>query len=272
MKYTTKEIVKTIARIAEIGSEGHSLEREELTEIIDEQRQELANCTYKDYNIQAFNELIKTIEHNGLTNFNMNTFFSLINHEDYTKDFSYVHEISRSQMARYIPEDVKLFDNRTNKFNCNTIGCIAGFATAVAMEWQNPSWLTGDSRDYNSHFETIACTYLNIPIWVGKKIFYGDDASVWAFGKLYSHKLGHAYDHLKLTEDYEHLDEYNFEEYWNSVDIDLNSISYKDAVNMLSDIAEGKIIFGENIPNGIMLNPNLARADKRYGTASGEVA
>lgn len=281
MKYTSKQIVETVGKMLSISKEMNKNgvnwssdseeEYDKLSAIIDEQKTHLSECTYKDYDIAAFNELIKTIEHNGLTNFNMNTFFSKIDHENYSAYYEYVHEIPRSAMVNNISGESQLFDKTTNKFNCSTIGCVAGFATAVAMNWETPKWLDGDARDYNSYFEIIACTYLNIPVWVGRNIFYGDQASAWAFAKLYSHKLGHAYDHIKLTSEYEHIDEYEFEEYWDSVEIDLNSISYKDAVNLLSDIAEGRIIFGTEIPSGMMLNPNLMGANKTYGAASGEV-
>jgi hypothetical protein len=265
MKYTLEEITQTVGKISNIEksvrsefNESDYALIENLRTVLDDQRCYLNELTYKDYNIENFNNLIKTIENNGLTNFNMSTFLSLFESENYLDQVNYVHELTRQELNCYVPSKTELFDKRTNKFNCDTVGCIAGFAAALAMNWETPDWLSGDSKDNHHHFEIIACTYLNIPVWVGKKIFYGDEYSAWAFAKYHSDFLGNAYSHLKVLSEYEDIDYDDLD--WVDVEIELTSISYKDAVNLLSDISNGKIIFNNSAAGGIMLNPNLTSA------------
>ena len=266
MKNNVKRIVRTVANLSlaekqnEIDAETER-KMERWSEALDKERLRLDKCTYVDYNIDGFYSLINSIETNGLTNFNMNTFMSKLG-EDGLSGYDYVHEIDRSYLDNYIdPSTNNLFDKTTNKFNCDTVGCISGFATAVAMNWEEPKWFSGDSREYSKYFEVIACSYLNIPVWVGRRIFYGDEASAWAFAKLNSHFLGNAYDGLKVIEyPDDQYGEDDFEDIWDQINIELSSISYKDAVNLLTDIAEGKILFGHHYSYGVALNPALVSA------------
>jgi len=243
-------------------SEEFDLQQEKVENKLDQITTKLQRNTYKDYDVEAFQKLISTIEENGLTNFNMSTFLGYLN-KNWDNYYNYVHEVARSNLINHLDiVNDPVVDKTTNKFNCTSVGCIAGFATAVAFDWEIPNWLNkNDSRDFHQEFEIIACSYLNIPLWVGRKLFYGDEASVWSFSKQYSHLLGDAYGHLH-TESGE-IDEDN-DESWLNVGIDLNSISYKDAVNMLTDIIEGRIIFHQENHNdgGIMLNPKLKQKSK----------
>lgn len=212
----------------------------------------LSEMTYADYDVKAFKELIDSIEHNGLRNFNMNSFISKLDSE-LEGSFNMVSEIHRSYLINYLEPNESLFSTTTNKFNCDTVGCIAGFAMALAMKWETPNWMQGDSREYSHHFEAVACNYLNIPIWVGKKLFYGDEGCVWAFAKAHSAELGGGYENIALMGEY---DEDDFEqESWYCFEIDLSSVSYKDAVNILHDIIDGKILFSVDEDNGICINP-----------------
>ena len=212
----------------------------------------LSEMKYVDYDRNAFKELIDSIEHNGLRNFNMNSFISKID-SNTEGHFNMISEIHRSYLINHLEPNEELFSTTTNKFNCDTVGCIAGFAMALAMKWETPNWMQGDSRDYSHHFEAVACNYLNIPIWVGRKIFYGDEGCVWAFAKAHSAQLGGGYENIDLLGGF---DENDFDkESWDCFEIDLSSVSYKDAVNILNDIIDGKILFSVDEDNGICINP-----------------
>lgn len=248
-------------------SEEFDLQQEKVENKLDQITTKLQRNTYKDYDVEAFQKLISTIEENGLTNFNMSTFLGYLN-KNWDNYYNYVHEVARSNLINHLDiVNDPVVDKTTNKFNCTSVGCIAGFATAVAFDWEIPKWLSkSDSRDFHQEFELIACSYLNIPLWVGKKIFYGDEASVWAFAKQNSYSLGGAYRHL-LADAWYDDEERDFDDddnAWMYANIDLNSISYKDAVNILTDIIEGRIIFHQENHNdgGIMLNPKLKQKSK----------
>jgi hypothetical protein len=92
-----------------------------------------------------------------------------------------------------------------------------------------------------SSFENIACNYLNIPIEVGRKIFYGDKASVWAFVK-YHEKSDYKSLQWSEIDDNRDYDEFD----WTEESVDLASIDYKIAVDVLRRIAAGEIIFPES--------------------------
>lgn len=267
VRSTLKAVDEKIKHVEAYLQHGWSDKREEEQERIDKKIgrivTKLNQNTYKDYDVEAFKNLISTIERNGLTNFNMSTFLGHLS-DTWDNHYNYVHEVARSSLINKLDlSKDPLVDKTTSKFNCTSVGCIAGFATAIAFGWEIPKWLgKGDSRDFHNEFELIACSYLNIPIWVGRKIFYGDEGSAWAFAKQHSHLLGDAYRHLSTECDYE-FDE-DDDSSWTYVNIDLNSISYKDAVNMLTDIIEGKIIFHQENHNdgGIMINPKLKQPFK----------
>lgn len=211
------------------------------SEIIQRNYEALRDVTYSDYDQENFKKLIASIEYNGQRSFNMSTFISMID-QDVKQDYTYIHEINRGCMINDLPSSSinnPIFDTTTKAFNCDTVGCIAGFATALALDWEQPKWLSGDTKDYYREMEQIACNFLNIPIEFGKAIFYGDENNVWAFAKTYSDKLGNAYDNIDTLygEDVEEEDD------WSCTSIDLNTIHYKDAVNLLQDVADGKILW-----------------------------
>jgi acetone carboxylase gamma subunit len=222
------------------NAHGSYADRERAEEIINRNYDYLNNVTYLEYNQENFKKLIEAIEFNGQRSFNMTTFLASVS-DDVRQNFSYTHEIARSNLRNEIfsPTSDNLFVQETSDFNCSTVGCIAGFATAVALNWKQPKWIEGDSREYSEDFEAIACHFLNIPIGLGKAIFYGDEDTIWAFGKAYGDFLGNAYENIEP--EYGH-DEPN-EDDWDTCSIDLNTIHYKDAINALHDIAEGKILW-----------------------------
>jgi hypothetical protein len=200
----------------------------------------LSKMTHKDYNQESFKQLIASIELNGLTNFNMTTFWGKILEGIERGPYNNWEMPIHSLLLHYeeSSKGANSLDNYTQAFNCNSVGCIAGFAMALALNWKQPEWLTNDSRNYLNSFENIACNYLNIPIEVGKKIFYGDKASVWAFVK-YHERLN--YKSLQWAEINDNCDYDEFD--WTEEVIELESIDYKTAVDVLRRIANGEIIF-----------------------------
>jgi hypothetical protein len=228
-------------------TKSNSREREDAESMIvrteQKNRINLSKMTHKDYNQESFKKLIASIELNGLTNFNMTTFWGKIL-EGIERSKYNNWEMPIHSLTLHYEESSKAansLDNYTQAFNCNSVGCIAGFAMAIALNWKQPEWLTSDSRNYMSSFENIACNYLNIPIEVGRKIFYGDKASVWAFVK-YHEKSD--YKSLEWAEINDNCDYDEFD--WTEENIDLASIDYKTAVDILRRIAVGEIIFPES--------------------------
>ena len=127
------------------------------------------------------------------------------------------------------------FNVTTKEFNCDTVGCIAGFCVANAVDWNDNLWkkATGFNSNHHDLYETIACSFLNIPIQVGKKIFYGDNGSIWV---LFAQELTNIkeFKDLQYDEDYCNDDESA---------VELNSISPKAAVKALTLIKDKDIYF-----------------------------
>lgn len=223
----------------------------------------LKSARYADYNQDGFNQLITAIENNGVDHFNMSSFISALrprtNEEREESEFTHGHLME-------ITGNRTVLSKATKTFNCDTVGCIAGFATATALNWKDAVWMKGDSRDYSHYFEAISCNFLNIPLQVGKRIWYGEAGSVWSFLKCNNEEFNLGYNNLVSMYDEEgdcedYYDEYN--------EISLTSITYKDAVNCLTDIASGKILF-ERLDNDdedidIILNPTFVSESKKAG-------
>lgn len=204
----------------------------------------LSGVTQPDYNQDNFNSLIAAIELNGITSFNMNTFMGVIkkDSEEYYDGLP-VHQCTVNHITGN-SKPIKLFDASTNAFNCDSVGCIAGFATALSMDWYQPSWLKGDTRDFSIFFEAITCNWLNIPIAVGKTIFYGDEGSVWSFLKFFE---PHNYSGMQWLNGYGDDEDYNgsdsdYQDYWTELEVSLTSIDYKTASDVLRRIADGTIL------------------------------
>lgn len=208
-----------------------------------ENRRALHQLTQADYDQEAFNKVISSIELNGIVSFNMTTFWGKIS-EGITRNYvnredMLVHELTLHYEESSLGKDS--LDKFTNAFNCNSVGCIAGFAMAVAMDWNQPKWLTEDSRNYMNAFENIACNYLNIPHDVGRRIFYGDEASVWGFVRYYEPETYGSINWVNTDECDININDYD--DQWLDESVDLASIDYKTAIDVLRRIANGEIIF-----------------------------
>ena len=229
-------------RQRQVKDDQRQIERyDNLTLIENRNKSSLELMTHKDYDQKSFKELISAIELNGITSFNMTTFWGKIA-EGIERNLGNSLDMPIHSLSLHYEETSKganTLDQYTSAFNCNSVGCIAGFAMAIAMDWKQPDWLTEDSRNYMHSFENIACNYLNIPIQVGRKIFYGDEASVWAF-VAYHERENHQNLEWSNWED----DEYDDFD-WTEESIELSSIDYKVAVDVLRRIASGEIIFSD---------------------------
>lgn len=210
----------------------------------------LRNSTQKDYDQESFDRLIKSIESNGFESFNMSAFMGTI--ERFETLPTNQHSVNHSsKIQEMLNMGFSMLDNMTSAFNCDSVGCIAGFATANCLDWNQPKWLKGDTRDFSSFFESISCNWLNIPVQVGRKIFYGEDGSVWAFTRFFEPSI---YPQIKWLHgdynDHEDMSYINCEyvDQWQEDDIDLGSICYKTASDVLRRIASGEIVFELEAP------------------------
>lgn len=204
----------------------------------------LQNVTHEDYDVNNFHKLIQSIEYSGLTNFNMTTFIGNIENlrDEYSESIPVNNLVLNPGTNMHCDN---AFDVITNSFNCDSVGCVAGFATANALNWQQPKWMKRDSREYLNFFEHMACNYLNIPLEVGKKIFYGDGGSVWSFLRFNEPS---EYKSLKWENEGDRFNRNttDYDDQWECESIDLVSIDYKVAVDILHRIINGHIRFAKD--------------------------
>jgi len=196
-----------------------------------------------DYNQEAFDRVIKAIELNGLTNFNMTTFWGKISSAVFKRNEnneldSPIHKLSMHYSECSTTKNI--LDSFTNSFNCDSVGCIAGFAMAEAVNWKQPKWLREDSRDYLEAFEGIACAFLNIPIQTGAKLFYGDGGCIWSF-LTYHEPENYGSLEWETSEDIDYLN-CEYPDQWTDEAIALSSISFKEASDALRRLASGEIL------------------------------
>lgn len=220
-------------------------------------------------NKQNFQTLIDAIELNGAVNFNMATFYGLKKEQDFIDGFPnlempmYASEldvtgINSSYLADYINSNSGQMLITTSAFDCNTAGCIAGFAAACANDWKLPKFVVGNESYFNwTHdFENVACDYLGITITEGRKIFYNSDDCIWKWGW-----VNGLWPHLKMiSEDYGSEWEpddpgLSIDELYNGWDsseylIHFKSIDYKTAAEALRMIMNEEIILCDSNCNG----------------------
>jgi len=204
----------------------------------------LQSAKQKDYNQKNFKILIESIEANGIVNFNMTTFIAKISNYLENNPSLQVHEFEIG--LRGNEKSKNSFSKTTQSFNCDSVGCIAGFATANALDWKQPKWLTDDSRNHVDFFENIACNWLNIPIEAGRKIFYGSESSVWSFVRLFEPQNYSQIQWAERNEKYDYrtvpkASPYDPEWDFYSGTVMLNSIHHKYAVDVLTRIKDGEI-------------------------------
>ena len=175
-------------------------------------------------------KLIKAIEFDGQAKFNMSSFIGKITDStfDKTKDYAYSKHVSV----------VHIEDLTTDLFNCNSVGCIAGFATAVANDWKNPFVNIENTGEHISYyFEKQANDFLGLTQSEGRNLYYGDDTSVWKF---LLHTENPSFPELRLEDDLS----FNYEDDWDSSEynIDFFSIKPEYAIKLLQMLIDEEII------------------------------
>ena len=217
-------------------------------DIVLKNKKYLSVMDVEDYSRKNFDMLIASIELNGSRHFNMQMFLGVVdNLEEHINTGDYdnrlygtddtvhglVHDIIGTlHDANYLP-----FTNNTKTFNCDTVGCIAGFATAVAMDWQEDlvkqaAILYGNQQEL---FEAIACNFLNMPVSMGKSIFYAEGNSMWSM------LAGHWHDSRDLNV-FKDLDINDYvEEEFTYPPVELASISHEMAAKVLQLVRDGYV-------------------------------
>ena len=204
-------------------------------------------------NKDNFKILIDAILFDGQVRFNMSCFVGKLNINAGT----YEQEIKEAGINASSYGVISLTQvETTDLFNCDSVGCIAGFATAVANQWKTPEWLQTEFHENNPErtthdmvqdFESTSNNFLGLTRGQGKKLYYADNDSIWKFLKYYESDLyselqyegeddGEADD---MIHQYCEWDDDNFE-------IDFLTIDYKTAANVLTRIMNEEIFLGEN--------------------------
>ena len=187
-------------------------------------------------NKENMQKLIDAIKFDGQKKFNMSAFIGKLQQDNWEK---YVFE-DDELASKYPASRVLRIEEGTDIFNCTSMGCIAGFATAIANEWKAPKWLSVDNHSEQMNgFEQTSNNFLGLTYQEGKNLYYGDDNCIW---KWLMHNEPERYD-LSL-EDYGSMDNANEEgiEWWESeLTIDFASIDYLTAVDVLTRIMNEEI-------------------------------
>ncbi len=206
-------------------------------------------------NKDNFKLLIDAILFDGQVRFNMSCFIGKLT-------------LNSDEYQQTIKEDGKLASNyganslhkvETNDlFNCDSVGCIAGFATGLANQWKTPEWLKPElkteSSDFRTNvyssvynFEETANEFLGLTENQGKKIYYADSDSLWKYLKYYEDDR---YPNLKYVgEEYfeaQEIIEHDCDWDDSNYEICFQSIDYKTAANVLTRIMNEEIILGEH--------------------------
>jgi len=203
-------------------------------------------------NKENIEKLIKAIEFDGKHKFNMATFVGEVDRESLTEN-DYVY----NQLVNVIFE-MEDFTS-TDLFNCDSVGCIAGFATAVANDWKNPFLnLSGkEGKEHTSYyFEKEANRFLGLTKNEGKSLYYGGDYSVW---KYLLWTKDPRFSNLKLENDvwFEYGYEYSDSQY----DIDYTTITPENAITLLKMLIDEEIVLDHGFGNGPIFTADLAEID-----------
>jgi len=225
----------------------------EWSDLVEQNASYLSLMKPKDFNITNFNKLIASIELNGSKHFNMQLFLGVLEDiseldEDEVKTtnldgFETVSGISSDYFSSLRPSETDTYNafiSTTKAFNCSTVGCIAGFAMAVALDWKE-DLITEASKYYTNQqvlFEQVACNFLNMPVTIGKKLFYGEANSIWAVLA----DLKDRYHNATELDVFRNLEQpYNYEDDEQYPEIDMASINYSMAAKVLELVRDGYI-------------------------------
>ena len=127
-------------------------------------------------NEENLKQLIDAIKFDGKTKFNMHTFIGKFDENYYNdrvfKDGDLAHLYRASQVQSIEPG--------TDIFNCTSMGCIAGFATAISNNWKAPEWLShNEDINFAAKFEFESNEFLGFSTEEGKNIYYNDGKCIW---------------------------------------------------------------------------------------------
>jgi hypothetical protein len=188
-------------------------------------------------NKQNLQRVIDAIKFDGQKKFNMAAFIGKLNNDRHEE---YIFE-DGELASKYPVSRVLRIEEGTDMFNCTSMGCIAGFATAIANEWKAPKWLTTD--DHSAHlqgFEGTSNEFLGFTYHEGRNIYFGDGPSIW---KWLMQNEPDNYSDLRLEEHESLEDAYEYGMEWDDSDlmIDFTTIDYLTAVNVLTRILNEEI-------------------------------
>jgi len=204
-------------------------------------------------NKDNFKKLIDAILFDGQVRFNMSCFIGKLN----ISDSVYQQEIkNEGKLASEYGVSSLGQVETTELFNCDSVGCIAGFSAALANDWKTPEWLTPEFQQNNPEnvhynmvqdFESTSNRFLGLTSGQGKKLYYPENDSLWKFLKYYE---SDRYPNLKYIGEEDGEAEYIVNKYcdWDDDDyeIDFSSIDYKTAADVLTRIMNEEIILGDD--------------------------
>jgi hypothetical protein len=204
-----------------------------------------------EMNKQNMQRLIDAIKFDGQKKFNMQLFIGKLESEYQIKEVFEHGELA----SIYKPTRVSYIEEGTSMFNCTSMGCIAGFASALANDWKAPNWLAEDNASgHVGMFEKEANEFLGLTHEEGRNLYFNDSKSIW---KWLQYVEEARYPELSL-EDYNSIDDAYDEgdmQWWDDdLYADFSSIDYLTAVDVLTRIMNEEIGLAnwDNEPHYIM--------------------
>jgi hypothetical protein len=211
-------------------------------------------------NKDNFKKLIDAILFDGQVRFNMACFVGKLIFND-QEDKELVKN-GQSLASNYRVDSLGYVET-TELFNCDSVGCIAGFSAALANDWKTPKWLTfeyqnkiAEKSPYNviQDFELTSNSFLGLTSCQGKKLYYADNDSVWKYLRYFE---SDRYLNLQYSGEEDGEAEDIVEKFcdWDDdcFEVDFSSIDYKTAADVLTRIMNEEIILGDNY-GGITIN------------------
>ena len=189
-------------------------------------------------NKKNIQRLIDAIRFDGQKKFNMNLFIGKLEGSYETKEVFELGQLA----SKYKPTRVSYIEEGTDIFNCTSMGCIAGFATALANDWKAPNWLAEDNASMHVHmFEKAANEFLGFTHQEGRNLYFADCKSIW---KWLQYVEEGRYPGLGL-EEYNSIDDAYDEgdmQWWDDdLYADFNTIDYLTAIDVLTRIMNEEI-------------------------------
>ena len=200
-------------------------------------------------NKDNFKLLIEAIEKDGKFRFNMGVFIGKLDASESTIERFRLQNFS----VNTLPTNSLTEIETTKMFNCDSVGCIAGFATALANNWETPNFLKSNadylvnpsqmSYNHADHFEYIANNFLGLTKSEGENLYYCNEGnSVW---KMVRWHEPYRYGDLEYDCDESDVEECQADGIkWNTTDhieINLQSISPEIAIDVLTRIMNEEI-------------------------------